>query len=73
MQHPVVVRSVQPDEFDAWAQLWDGYNAFYGRHGATALPAEITRTTWQRFFDAYEPVHCLVGVRDGVRDGGVSR
>ena len=30
-----------PDEFDAWAQLWDGYNAFYGRHGATALSAQI--------------------------------
>jgi GNAT superfamily N-acetyltransferase len=52
-------------EFDAWQILWDGYNAFYGRHGASALPAEITRTTWQRFFDAYEPVHCLVAERSG--------
>jgi GNAT superfamily N-acetyltransferase len=65
----LVVRPVQPDEFDAWAQLWDGYNAFYGRHGPTALPAQITRTTWQRFFDADEPVHCLVGARDGVLVG----
>jgi GNAT superfamily N-acetyltransferase len=54
-----------PNEFDAWATLWDGYNAFYGRHGPTALPAHITRTTWQRFFDAYEPVHCLVAERHG--------
>jgi GNAT superfamily N-acetyltransferase len=61
----LVVRSVQPDEFDAWAKLWDGYNAFYGRHGPAALPAQITRTTWQRFFDAYEPVHCLIAERDG--------
>jgi hypothetical protein len=22
--------------------LWDGYKAFYGRAGATALPAQIT-------------------------------
>jgi GNAT superfamily N-acetyltransferase len=60
-----VVRSVMPGDFDAWATLWDGYNTFYGRHGPTALPAEITRSTWQRFFDAYEPVHCLVAERDG--------
>jgi GNAT superfamily N-acetyltransferase len=53
-----------PGEFDAWVELWDGYNAFYGRHGPTALPSEITRTTWQRFFDAYEPVHCLIAERD---------
>jgi GNAT superfamily N-acetyltransferase len=54
-----------PGEFDAWVELWDGYNAFYGRHGPTALPSEITRTTWQRFFDAYEPLHCLIAERDG--------
>jgi GNAT superfamily N-acetyltransferase len=60
-----VVRSVMPGEFDAWVKLWHGYNAFYGRHGPTALPSEITRTTWQRFFDAYEPVHCLIAERDG--------
>lgn len=60
-----MVRSVMPGEFDAWVELWDGYNAFYGRHGPTALPSEITRTTWQRFFDAYEPVHCLIAERDG--------
>jgi GNAT superfamily N-acetyltransferase len=52
-------------DFDAWVTLWDGYNAFYGRHGPTALPESITRCTWQRFFDAYEPVHCLVAERDG--------
>ena len=60
-----MVRSVMPGEFDAWVELWDGYNAFYGRHGPTALPSQITRTTWQRFFDAYEPVHCLIAERDG--------
>jgi hypothetical protein len=26
-----------PGEFDAWQILWDGYNAFYGRHGPSAL------------------------------------
>ena len=45
--------------------LWQGYNAFYGREGATALPDEVTDATWQRFFDAAEPVFALVAERDG--------
>ncbi|WP_442909299.1 GNAT family N-acetyltransferase [Ideonella sp. BN130291] len=44
--------------------LWDGYNAFYGRSGATALPQEVTHTTWSRFFDVHEPVHALVAEQD---------
>lgn len=55
-----VIRPVRRDDFPAWKELWDGYNAFYGRSGATALPPEITQTTWSRFFDAYEPMHALV-------------
>ncbi|HEX2789840.1 MAG TPA: GNAT family N-acetyltransferase [Steroidobacteraceae bacterium] len=69
MQDSLLVRSVQRDEFDAWAKLWDGYNAFYGRHGPTALAAQITRSTWQRFFDAYEPVHGLIAEREGILVG----
>jgi GNAT superfamily N-acetyltransferase len=45
--------------------LWDGYNTFYGRSGPTALPMEITLSTWSRFFDAYEPMHALVAELDG--------
>ena len=56
----VIIRPVTRDDFDAWKPLWDGYNAFYGRQGPTALADEITRTTWTRFFDVYEPVHALV-------------
>lgn len=59
------VRSVAHADFDQWKPLWDGYNAFYGRHGSTALPEEVTRQTWSRFFDAYEPVHALVAEREG--------
>ncbi|KQV87332.1 GNAT family N-acetyltransferase [Pelomonas sp. Root1237] len=54
------VRPLQPTDRAAWQPLWDGYNAFYGRAGETALPAEVTETTWARFFDATEPVHALV-------------
>jgi GNAT superfamily N-acetyltransferase len=59
------VRPVAPTDLDAWLPLWDGYNAFYGRSGPTALPREVTDTTWARFFDPYEPVHALVAERDG--------
>jgi GNAT superfamily N-acetyltransferase len=61
----MIIRNVRRSDFDQWLPLWDGYNAFYGRSGATALPEEITRTTWDRFFDADEPVHALVAERDG--------
>ena len=57
---PVRVRAVREDDLAGWTPLWDGYNAFYGRRDATALPREVTRTTWKRFFDVDEPVFALV-------------
>ncbi|HEU5089669.1 MAG TPA: GNAT family N-acetyltransferase [Roseiflexaceae bacterium] len=65
MAEHVVVRPVERGDYEAWKPLWDGYNAFYGREGPTALAPEITRTTWGRFFDAYEPIHALVAEREG--------
>jgi GNAT superfamily N-acetyltransferase len=59
------IRFVTRDDFEKWLPLWDGYNAFYGRAGATALAPEITEMTWSRFFDAYEPVHGLVAESGG--------
>lgn len=59
------IRFVTRQDHDQWLVLWEGYNRFYGRSGATALPADITKMTWQRFFDAYEPVHSLVAERYG--------
>ena len=61
----LAVRAIAREDFAAWRPLWDGYNAFYGRHGETALPEAVTQTTWERFFDAYEPVHALVAEVDG--------
>jgi GNAT superfamily N-acetyltransferase len=61
----ISVRSVARGDFDQWLPLWDGYNAFYGRAGPTALPPDITAMTWARFFDAYEPVHALVAEDEG--------
>jgi GNAT superfamily N-acetyltransferase len=59
------IRMVEQGDYPAWKPLWDGYNAFYGRAGETALAPEITQTTWSRFFDPYEPVHAMVAERDG--------
>jgi GNAT superfamily N-acetyltransferase len=61
----ILVRAVTREDWNQWLPLWAGYNAFYGREGATALPLEITNMTWARFFDAYEPVHALVAERAG--------
>ena len=58
----LTIRPAQPTDLDAWRPLWDGYNAVYGRSGATALPEAVTQTTWARFFDANEPVHALVAL-----------
>jgi GNAT superfamily N-acetyltransferase len=65
MTLPILVRPVRPADRDAWQPLWDGYNAFYGREGATALSPEITTATWQRFFDPDEPVFGQVAEADG--------
>jgi GNAT superfamily N-acetyltransferase len=65
MAEPVSVRDARPGDFDAWLPLWLGYNAFYGREGATAPTEAITRLTWRRFFDALEPMHCLVAEAEG--------
>ncbi|HEV7136778.1 MAG TPA: GNAT family N-acetyltransferase [Steroidobacteraceae bacterium] len=55
-------RPIRRADHDAWRPLWDGYNAFYGRSGPTALPEEITQTTWGRFFDPTDPVNAIVAV-----------
>jgi GNAT superfamily N-acetyltransferase len=65
MSHSISIRPVAKADFGQWLPLWDGYNAFYGRSGATALSREITHMTWSRFFDAYEPMYALVAESEG--------
>jgi GNAT superfamily N-acetyltransferase len=65
MPDAVAIRPVRREDYEQWLPLWDGYNAFYGRLGPTALAPEITAMTWARFFDAYEPVHALVAENAG--------
>lgn len=60
MSAQLQVRPVARADFAQWKPLWDGYNAFYGRAGRSALPPEVTDATWSRFFDPQEPMHALV-------------
>ena len=65
MSKAIAVRPPRPSEFEPWLALWEGYNAFYGRAGETALPSELSEMTWRRFFDSGEPIHALVAELDG--------
>src|SRR5512140_3105789 len=65
MATSTLIRPVRQEDFDPWLPLWNGYNAFYGREGPTALDSEITRVTWNRFLDPREPVHALVAQSEG--------
>lgn len=65
MNDKMAIRPVAKEDFARWKPLWDGYNAFYGRSGRTALPLEVTQMTWSRFFDAYEPMHAVVAEDSG--------
>ena len=65
MSASILTRPVERSDYEAWRPLWDGYNAFYGRAGETALPEEVTSATWERFFTAAEPVRALVAEYEG--------
>jgi GNAT superfamily N-acetyltransferase len=65
MSLQIIIRPVTAHDYDQWLPLWEGYNAFYGRSGDTALAPEITQTAWNRFLDADEPVNALVAEVDG--------
>ena len=61
----ILIRAADKGDFAQWKLLWDGYNAFYGRKGPTALPDTVTNMTWSRFFDGYEPMQALVAEQSG--------
>ena len=67
----LTIRAIGSSDRAQWQVLWDGYNAFYGRSGATALDPLITERTWERFFEPAEPVHGLVAL-DGGRIVGLA-
>ena len=59
------IRPINKFDYEAWLPLWNSYNAFYGRHGPTALDLTITEVTWARFLNDHEPVHAFVAEQNG--------
>jgi GNAT superfamily N-acetyltransferase len=65
MRADLLIRPIHRDDYVQWRPLWDGYNAFYGRSGPTALDERITAQTWERFFDPAEQIHAFVAEAEG--------
>jgi GNAT superfamily N-acetyltransferase len=65
MTGEITIRPIEERDQTQWRPLWDGYNAFYGRAGPTALPEQVTGTIWARFFNPDEPVHALAAEIEG--------
>ena len=55
------IRMAREADFAHWLPLWKGYQAFY----KTSLTEATTATTWSRFHDPAEPMHCAVAELDG--------
>lgn len=66
MSVAITIHAVSDADYGQWRPLWDGYNAFYGRAGVTALPEPITQATWARFLNPAEPVHALIAKEGAV-------
>jgi GNAT superfamily N-acetyltransferase len=48
-------------DYAAFLPLWQAYLRFYEQD----LPPEVSARTWERFFDALEPMSVLAAVEDG--------
>ena len=51
----IMVRAIAREDWNQWLPLWNGYKAFYGREGPTALLLEVTMMTWARFLMRMNP------------------
>lgn len=65
MENTFIIRDISEPDFGQWRLLWDQYNEFYGRVGPTALSKDVVLSTWRRFLEPSEPVHCLVAEDEG--------
>lgn len=65
MDKPLIIRDASESDLEQWRELWSQYNEFYGRTGPTAISEEIILSTWRRFFQPTEPVHCLIAEYEG--------
>jgi GNAT superfamily N-acetyltransferase len=60
-RNPITLRPALPEDFEAWLPLWQGYLTFY----KAQLAPELTRLTWSRFHDPFEPMHCTLAEQAG--------
>lgn len=60
MTPSITVRPAALADKAQWLPLWQGYQAFY-----KVDLAAVTDTTWARFHDAAEPMHCAVAEAGG--------
>lgn len=52
----IQVVPIQQQDYNQWIKYWLAYQDFY----KVVLSSTTTQMTWQRFFDADEPVYCAV-------------
>lgn len=51
---------VQQQDYSQWEKYWIAYQNFY----QVSLPLQVTKITWDRFFNEKEPVYCAVAKQD---------
>lgn len=61
------IRISTEQDYAQWLPLWQGYQTFY----KTSLTEAVTQTTWARFLDPAEPMHCAGAEQDCVLVGMV--
>lgn len=54
------IRPIEPNDLMSWRDMWQAYIDFYEQ----SLPPEVTRATWDRFFDDSCPLYCLIAEDD---------
>ena len=55
------IRMATETDFSQWLLLWKGYQVFY----KADIADSTTETTWSRFHDVAEPMHCAVAEVEG--------
>jgi len=59
-EHAVDIRLATPADYQAWRELWLGYQAFY----KVVIDEPTTAMTWQRLMNDAEPMWCAVAEID---------
>ncbi len=52
----VIIRPADARDSTAWAEMWEGYNSFYG----ASLADRVTAATWARILDPTNPLWALL-------------